>query len=145
MKITFKYTQHTCTPMEYDDVLWHLDRLCEDLSALKPSGRLRIHNRVQSELGAKMLPITSDSLTVTEERYQALLNAREILLEVGAACKRLPLEKDVLDQQRDNPANDSGEKRKAKLSFGPSDVLAIIFGSVLGGLFAKLLCLLCGL
>lgn len=139
MNIIFKYVQNKCEPMKYEDVKYNLDEMCRDLEGLGVSGRLRIHNRIMNELGGKQLPIDQESTWRTERRYQALLNARNMLDEF-AALMQLSLPKEqVLEQKRQETANDSGKKRKAKFQLRLTEVLAILGGGFLGALLTRIL------
>lgn len=147
MNIIFKYVEEKCEPMEYDQVKYIMDELCRDIGALGKSGRLRIYNKIMNELGGKTEAIDNNGSSYVEYRYQALLNARNMLGELGQLMKlsvrenHILYEKrdNVLDQQRKQTTDGSGKKRKAKFPLRMSEVLAILGGSFLGALLTRIL------
>ena len=137
VKIIFKEVK--LEPMRFDRVKYILDAVCNDLTALGKSGRLRTHNRIKNELGAKTLPIEPDSVWIVEQEYQAILHAREMLHAIEPVLRQVFAEDKMLYQESDYSANDSRKKGKAKFPLRLSEMLAILFGSCLGFLLALIL------
>lgn len=137
VKIIFKEVK--LEPMRFDRVKYILDMVCNDLTALGVSGRLRTHNRIKNELGAKALPIEPDSVGIVEQEYQAILHAREMLHAIEPVLRQVFAEDKMLYQESDYSANDRRKNGKAKFPLRLSEMLAILGGGFLGALLTRIL------